>query len=227
MPLCDSCRQALTGCGPKTANCWKVRNRCATRTKTNGRTNRSAHGHGPQRGQSWPEPPPRLDRRGGTPPRRRSVDGIERLPIHGTCFRATERGRRASDWNRRQAVNCHGSTSHPLHRPQGAGKNKLRAGLTMLGVIIGIAAVTAMVSLGQYASGLVHRELEGIGTNVVLVFPGSRREGARAGDGAAPISPPRTRMQSYESADRWRPLPPWSWPAVRSSTGTRTGTRGI
>ena len=67
------------------------------------------------------------------------------------------------------------------------GKNKLRAGLTMLGVIIGIAAVTAMVSLGQSASGLVQRELEGIGTNVVLVFPGSRREGAaRRGTGSTP-----------------------------------------
>ena len=34
-------------------------------------------------------------------------------------------------------------------------KNKLRAGLTVLGVVIGIAAVTAMVSLGQSASALV------------------------------------------------------------------------
>ena len=61
-------------------------------------------------------------------------------------------------------------------------KNKLRAGLTVLGVVIGIAAVTAMVSLGQSASALVQGQFESLGTNVVLVFPGSGRQGgARQG----------------------------------------------
>jgi putative ABC transport system permease protein len=57
------------------------------------------------------------------------------------------------------------------------GKNKLRAGLTVLGVVIGIAAVTTMVSLGESASGLVQGELQNLGTNVILVFPGSRPTG--------------------------------------------------
>jgi putative ABC transport system permease protein len=56
-------------------------------------------------------------------------------------------------------------------------KNKLRAGLTVLGVVIGIAAVTAMVSLGQSATGLVQNELQAIGTNVMVVFPGRQRRG--------------------------------------------------
>jgi len=56
-------------------------------------------------------------------------------------------------------------------------KNKLRAGLTVLGVVIGIAAVTAMVSIGQSASGLVQGELQSIGTNVMVVFPGRQRRG--------------------------------------------------
>jgi len=56
-------------------------------------------------------------------------------------------------------------------------KNKLRAGLTVLGVVIGIAAVTTMVSLGESASGLVQGELQNLGTNVILVFPGSRPTG--------------------------------------------------
>jgi putative ABC transport system permease protein len=56
-------------------------------------------------------------------------------------------------------------------------KNKLRAGLTVLGVVIGIAAVTAMVSLGQSASLLVQGQLQGLGTNVVIVFPGNQRRG--------------------------------------------------
>ncbi|HKB02773.1 MAG TPA: ABC transporter permease [Gemmataceae bacterium] len=57
------------------------------------------------------------------------------------------------------------------------GKNKLRAGLTVLGVVIGIAAVTTMVSLGESASGLVQGELQNLGTNVIIVFPSSRPTG--------------------------------------------------
>jgi putative ABC transport system permease protein len=56
-------------------------------------------------------------------------------------------------------------------------KNKLRAGLTVLGVVIGIAAVTTMVSIGESASALVQGQLQGLGTNVVIVFPASSRSG--------------------------------------------------
>jgi putative ABC transport system permease protein len=56
-------------------------------------------------------------------------------------------------------------------------KNKLRAGLTVLGVVIGIAAVTTMVSLGQSASRLVQSQFELLGTNVVVVIPRSKRTG--------------------------------------------------
>lgn len=56
-------------------------------------------------------------------------------------------------------------------------KNKMRAGLTVLGVVIGIAAVTTMVSIGQSASGLVQGQFELLGTNVILVFPGGQRRG--------------------------------------------------
>jgi putative ABC transport system permease protein len=57
------------------------------------------------------------------------------------------------------------------------GKNKLRAGLTVLGVVIGIAAVTTMVSLGESAGTLVQNEIQGLGTNVIIVFPGNRQRG--------------------------------------------------
>jgi putative ABC transport system permease protein len=56
-------------------------------------------------------------------------------------------------------------------------KNKMRAGLTVLGVVIGIAAVTTMVSIGESASGLVKSQFEMLGTNVIVVFPASRRRG--------------------------------------------------
>ena len=54
-------------------------------------------------------------------------------------------------------------------------KNKLRAGLTVLGVVIGIAAVTTMVSIGQSASLLVQSQFAALGTNVIVIFPGSQR----------------------------------------------------
>jgi len=56
-------------------------------------------------------------------------------------------------------------------------KNKMRALLTVLGVVIGIAAVTTMVSIGQSASALVQGELENFGTNVMIIFPGENKKG--------------------------------------------------
>ncbi len=56
-------------------------------------------------------------------------------------------------------------------------KNKMRAALTVLGVVIGIAAVTTMVSLGQSASSLVQAQFEALGSNVIIVFPGNRQRG--------------------------------------------------
>lgn len=56
-------------------------------------------------------------------------------------------------------------------------KNKLRAGLTMIGIIIGIAAVTTMVSLGNSASELINSQLQSLGTNVIVITPGTNRGG--------------------------------------------------
>lgn len=56
-------------------------------------------------------------------------------------------------------------------------KNKMRAGLTVLGIVIGIAAVTTMVSIGQSASKLIQGQLQSFGTNVIVVFPRSKRRG--------------------------------------------------
>lgn len=61
-------------------------------------------------------------------------------------------------------------------------KNKMRAGLTVLGVVIGIAAVTAMVSIGLSASQLVQGEFRNLGTNVIVILPGNQTtQGARRG----------------------------------------------
>jgi putative ABC transport system permease protein len=63
-------------------------------------------------------------------------------------------------------------------------KNKLRAGLTVLGVVIGIAAVTTMVSIGESASELVQGQFQALGTNLIVVFPGSQsNRGVQQGRG--------------------------------------------
>jgi putative ABC transport system permease protein len=53
--------------------------------------------------------------------------------------------------------------------------NKLRTGLTMLGVIIGIASVIAITSVGQGVQKGVERQIESLGTNVLQIFAGAAR----------------------------------------------------
>jgi putative ABC transport system permease protein len=50
--------------------------------------------------------------------------------------------------------------------------NKLRAGLTMLGIIIGISAVIILVSVGQGVQAVVTAQMQNIGSNLVFVMPG-------------------------------------------------------
>jgi putative ABC transport system permease protein len=56
-------------------------------------------------------------------------------------------------------------------------KNKMRASLTVLGVVIGIAAVTTMVSIGESAGGLLQNQLQSFGVNVLVVIPATGRSG--------------------------------------------------
>ncbi len=53
--------------------------------------------------------------------------------------------------------------------------NKLRSGLTMLGIIIGNASVIAMVGIGQGAQKLASEQFEALGPNLLFVIPGSRK----------------------------------------------------
>ncbi len=50
--------------------------------------------------------------------------------------------------------------------------NKVRSGLTMLGVIIGVLAVILLVSIGQGAKVYITKELTGLGTNLLIIQPG-------------------------------------------------------
>ncbi|MGQ9682802.1 MAG: ABC transporter permease [Anaerolineae bacterium] len=55
--------------------------------------------------------------------------------------------------------------------------NKLRAVLTMLGIIIGVGAVVGLLAIGNGARGAIIQSIEGIGANLILVLPGSLRTG--------------------------------------------------
>lgn len=50
--------------------------------------------------------------------------------------------------------------------------NKVRTGLTMLGIIIGISSVIAMVSIGQGAQNAIQSSIEGLGANLLTIMPG-------------------------------------------------------
>jgi putative ABC transport system permease protein len=65
--------------------------------------------------------------------------------------------------------------------------NKLRSALTMLGIIIGVAAVIAMVSVGAGAQARVAEQIQSLGANVIIVLPGSVSAGGlRLGYGTQP-----------------------------------------
>jgi len=65
-------------------------------------------------------------------------------------------------------------------------RNKMRTVLTMLGIIIGVGAVIAMVSIGNGAKAMVEKQIASLGQNVVLVFSGSvTRGGLNTGWGSS------------------------------------------
>jgi macrolide transport system ATP-binding/permease protein len=69
---------------------------------------------------------------------------------------------------------------------QALARNKLRSALTMLGVFIGVAALIAMVAVGQGANEAVRKQIESLGTNLLVVVPGATSMGGmRSGQGSA------------------------------------------
>ena len=61
------------------------------------------------------------------------------------------------------------------------GSSRLRAALTMLGVIIGVASVVSLVAVGQGATSGITKQLQGLGTNLLTVNPGASVTGFTRG----------------------------------------------
>lgn len=55
--------------------------------------------------------------------------------------------------------------------------NKVRSGLTILGIVIGIASVIALVAIGQGAQSSIEKNIEAIGSNLIMISPGSQKVG--------------------------------------------------
>jgi putative ABC transport system permease protein len=54
--------------------------------------------------------------------------------------------------------------------------NKMRSGLTVLGIIIGVAAVIAVLAIGNGTQASILGEIQGVGTNLLFVTPGGAEE---------------------------------------------------
>ncbi len=95
------------------------------------------------------------------------------------------------------------------------GRNKLRSALTMLGIIIGVGAVIAMVSIGQGAQAMIEQQINSMGSNVLYVMPGNiTTGGASLGQGAANT----LTDEDVEAMRREIPTIAAASPVVRSQT---------
>ena len=65
--------------------------------------------------------------------------------------------------------------------------HKMRSVLTMLGIIIGVASVITMVSIGQGARDKIDSEIRAMGTNLMMIFPSGGRGPVRSADSAMPL----------------------------------------
>ncbi len=78
-------------------------------------------------------------------------------------------------------------------------KNKMRTLLTMLGIIIGVGAVIVMVAVGQGAQSQIQDQINGLGTNMIVITPGSSSQGG-VSRGAGSFN--RLNINDYEKLRR-------------------------
>src|SRR5712664_3102714 len=55
--------------------------------------------------------------------------------------------------------------------------NRLRSGLTMLGILIGVSAVILLVGVGNGASVAVQQQIQSLGSNLLIIFPANAKSG--------------------------------------------------
>ena len=105
---------------------------------------------------------------------------------------------------------------------------RMRAALTMLGVIIGVASVIALVAVGQGASSGITTRLQGLGTNLLTITPGAHVDAAaRAARRARPRRSPSPTRRRWRPSRAWRRWRPRSRPQSVVIAGTLNTTTSI
>lgn len=100
----------------------------------------------------------------------------------------------------------------------GLAVNKLRAFLTMLGIIIGVAAVITLVSVGRGVESVVISEFEGLGNNLLFVFPeddlATQNSPRRSGGGGLTMDDVEALSDPLRAPELVRVVPGYDRPAV-------------
>lgn len=111
--------------------------------------------------------------------------------------------------------------------------NKIRTGLTMLGIIIGIGSVIAMVSIGQGAQGSIEDRIQSIGSNLIQITPGAQGgPGAQVSQGrgtARTLTPEDAKAITNEISLAQAVSPELSgrYQIVGKGTNTNTSVAGV
>jgi putative ABC transport system permease protein len=110
-------------------------------------------------------------------------------------------------------------------------RNKARSALTMLGIIIGVASVIAMVSLGQGAQKQVQDQISSMGTNLLIVQAGSQRSGGMRGGAGTSTSLTPDDMQAVlrdvSTVSVATPSVPATVPLVAGNQNWTTRAEGV
>lgn len=100
-------------------------------------------------------------------------------------------------------------------------RNRMRAALTVLGIVIGVAAVIATLAIGQGARAAVQRQIRSLGANVMTVRPGTiSAGGVRMGMGGNTTLMPDDAVAIRRECPAVAAVSRWSSAACRSCTGT-------
>ena len=104
---------------------------------------------------------------------------------------------------------------------RGLVSNKMRTGLTMLGIIIGVAAVIAMVAMGRGASQSVAEKINQLGTNLLMVLGGNARLRAGAAGGGGGF----LRLPDAKAIERFKTTVKATAPQVSGTVTVKMGNQ--
>jgi putative ABC transport system permease protein len=109
-------------------------------------------------------------------------------------------------------------------------RNKLRATLTVLGILIGVMAVVLVTALGDAARNSVTQKVAGLGSNVIMVFPQAKAaSGARGAQGSGvrlTMEDGKAILAESTSVKAWAPLQSTSTTVVAEGENISTGVIG-